>query len=64
MSGRSCPIPGERSTAWLENARQNFTEFVNPMPDVPLIPGRSERARELEKRMGTQTGSFARKWER
>ena len=59
---RPSPKPGSRSTEWLENARQESTEFVNPMGDVPLIPGRSQRAREHAKRLGMER-SLAKKWE-
>jgi hypothetical protein len=60
---RICPIPGKRDTEWLENARQQTTEFRNPMPDVPLIPGRSERAKQQAKQMGMER-ELARKWEK
>ena len=59
---RVAPVPGERSREWLQNARENFTGFVNPMPDAQLIPGRSERARELSKRLGMER-ELAKKWE-
>ena len=59
---RVSPKPGARSTEWLERARQESTEFVNPMGDVPLIPGRSERAREHAKTLGMER-ELAKKWE-
>jgi hypothetical protein len=62
MSKYLCPIPGERSREWLQRAREDFTEFRNPMPDAQLAPGRSERARELAKSLGMER-SLARKWE-
>ena len=59
---RVSPKPGNRSTEWLERARQESTEFVNPMGDVPLIPGRSDRAREHAKTLGMER-ELAKKWE-
>lgn len=55
------PVPGERSREWLQSAREEFREFRNPLPDAQLKPGDSERARKLEKSLGTQT-ELATKW--
>ena len=63
MAKRFIPVPGERSREWLENARENTTEFVNPMPDVPLAPGRSRLARKRAESLGMET-TLAKKWER
>ena len=60
---RARPVPGSSSTEWLERARQERTEFVNPMGDMPLVPGRSERAREHAKTLGMER-ELSRKWEK
>jgi hypothetical protein len=57
-----CPIPGERSREWLQRTREDFTVARNPMPDAQLIPGKSERARELAKSLGMER-TLAKKWE-
>ena len=59
---RARPVPGSRTMQWLENGRQESTEFVNPMGDMPLIPGRSDRAREHAKTLGMER-ELAKKWE-
>jgi hypothetical protein len=66
MSYRTCPRPGPRSRDWLQNARENFTVAVNPMPDANLIPGRRPPAVEdrftVRKRMLGMENELAKKW--
>ena len=62
MARPTRPVPGERNREWLQRAREEFTVAVNPMPDAQLIPGKSERARELSKRLGMER-ELAKKWE-
>jgi hypothetical protein len=68
MAGKSCPVPGERSREWLQRAREQFTEFVNPMPAANLVPGRRpspyEDAFDERKRMHSMESSLAKKWEK
>jgi len=65
---RPAPKPGSRSREWLQNARENFTVAVNPMPDANLIPGRRPQPVEdrftVRKRMLGMEQSLAKKWER
>ena len=63
---RNSPIPGERSRDWLQNARQDFTVAVNPMPDANLVPGRrmefpTDRFAERKRRLGMEN-ELAKKW--
>jgi hypothetical protein len=63
---KSAPVPGERSTEWLQRAREDFTVAVNPMPAANLIPGRRpapyEDAFVVRKRMLGMERELAKKW--
>lgn len=60
------PVPGSRSREWLQNARSNEFEFVNPTRYMNLIPGRqpetpTDRFVERKKMLGMET-ELAKKW--
>lgn len=62
------PVPGERSREWLQRARVDTTEFVNPMPDANIIPGRrppepSGDRFAIRKRRFSIESELAKKWE-
>ena len=65
---RSAPLPGSRSREWLQRARSNDFEFVNPNRYLPLIPGRrletSTDPYAVRERMLGMERTLAKKWER
>lgn len=64
---RNSPVPGGRSREWLQRARAETTEFVNPMPDANLIPGQrppevpGDRFAIRKRRLGMEN-ELAKKW--